>query len=84
MFIVVKEAGFNTIRIPVSWGDHLGSEPDFTIHTIWLDRVNEVVDYAIDNDLYVILNLHHEEWHFPSYDNLERSKQILTKVLRHR
>jgi len=80
MFIVVKEAGFNTIRIPVSWGDHLGSEPDFTIHTIWLDRVNEVVDYAIDNDLYVILNLHHEEWHFPSYDNLERSKQILTKV----
>lgn len=80
MFIAVKEAGFNIIRIPVSWGNHMGPEPDYTIHTAWLDRVNEVVDYAIDNDLYVILNLHHEEWHFPSYENLDKANQILEKV----
>lgn len=80
MFIKVKEAGFNIIRIPVSWGNHLGPEPDYTIHTVWLDRINEVVDYAIDNDMYVILNMHHEEWHFPSYDNLEQADTILTKV----
>ena len=80
MFIKVKEAGFNTIRIPVSWGNHLGPEPDYTIHTVWLDRINEVVDFAIDNDMYVILNMHHEEWHFPSYDNLEKADTILRKA----
>ena len=80
MFIAVKDAGFNIIRIPVSWGGHLSSEPDYNINTVWLDRVNEIVDYAIDNDLYVILNMHHEEWHFPSYDNLEKAETILTKV----
>lgn len=76
----VKEAGFNVIRIPVSWEHHLGPEPEYLIQTEWLDRVNEVVDYAIDNDLYVILNMHHEEWHFPSYDNLDKARKILTLV----
>lgn len=80
IFTIIKEAGFNVVRIPVSWGNHLGAEPDYIIHTMWLDRVNEIVDYAIDNELYVILNMHHEEWHFPSYDNLEKAKTILTKV----
>lgn len=28
----------------------------------WLARVKEVVDYCIDNDMYVILNTHHEDW----------------------
>lgn len=80
VFEKVKESGFDIVRIPVSWGDHLGPAPDYKIHDIWLDRVNEVVDYAIDNDLYVILNMHHEEWHFPSYDNFERANTILTMV----
>lgn len=80
IFLAVKEAGFNIIRIPVSWGNHIGSEPDYVIHSAWLDRVNEVVDYAIDNGLYVILNLHHEEWHFPSYENLKKADQILRKI----
>lgn len=80
VFDKVKEAGFNIVRIPVSWGDHLGPEPDYIIHKVWLDRVNEVVDYAIDNGLYVILNMHHEEWHFPSYENFEKANTILTSV----
>lgn len=80
MIVTVKEAGFNIVRIPVSWGSHLGPEPDYTVHKAWLDRVNEVVDYAIDNELYVILNMHHEEWHFPSYDNYDKAQAILTKV----
>lgn len=80
VFDKVKEAGFNIVRIPVSWGNHLGPAPDYRIHDVWLDRVNEVVDYAIDNGLYVILNMHHEEWHFPSYDNFEEANAILTSV----
>ena len=80
IFITLKETGFQIVRIPVSWGNHLGPEPEYIIHDVWLERVKEIVDYAIDNDLYVILNMHHEEWHFPSYDNLEKARTILTKV----
>lgn len=58
-FTTVKKAGFNVVRIPVSWGDHIDSNGN--INKDWLDRVQEVVDYAYDNGLYVILNTHHED-----------------------
>lgn len=59
MITAVKKAGFNTIRIPVSWGEHMDS--DGKVNTAWMDRVQEVVDYAYDNDMYIILNTHHDE-----------------------
>lgn len=58
MIDAVKKAGFNTIRIPVSWGDHIDANAN--IDKQWLDRVQEVVDYAYKNDMYVILNSHHD------------------------
>ena len=76
----LKSAGFNVIRIPITWGGHLGEAPDYIIEEEWLDRVQEVVDYAVQDDMFVIVNLHHEDWHFPSYDNLEPAKAKLTKV----
>src|SRR5699024_1327302 len=76
----VKEGGFNIIRIPVTWNEHIGDAPHYHINEDWLNRVQGVVDYAYDLDLYVILNLHHEEWHFPSNDHLDQAKIILVKV----
>lgn len=58
MIDTVKAAGFNAVRIPVTWGEHLNGD---TIDEAWLSRVNEVVDYAIDNDMYVIVNVHHDD-----------------------
>ncbi|MBQ2823120.1 MAG: cellulase family glycosylhydrolase [Oscillospiraceae bacterium] len=58
MITMVKKAGFNTIRIPVSWNDHMDSKGN--IDKKWMDRVQEVVDYAYDSGMYVILNSHHE------------------------
>lgn len=58
MIKTVKNAGFNAVRIPTTWGDHVDSNNK--IDEAWMKRVKEVVDYAIDNDMYVILNLHHE------------------------
>ncbi len=52
----VKAAGFSTIRVPVSYLSKIGS--DYTIDSSWLDRVQEVVDMCINNDLYVIINMH--------------------------
>ncbi len=60
MIDAVKAKGFNTVRVPTTWYQHL--DGDNNIDSAWLARVKEVVDYAIDNDMYVILNLHHENW----------------------
>jgi endoglucanase len=80
MIDAVKAAGFNTIRIPITWGNHLGEAPEYKINPDWLKRVQEVVDYAINNGMYTIINLHHEEWHFPSYDNLDSAKSELIAI----
>lgn len=54
----VKEQGFSTVRIPVSYLDKIGAAPDYTIDELWLDRVQQVVDYVINNDMYAIINIH--------------------------
>ena len=54
----ITNQGYKTIRIPVSWHNHV--DADFNIHVEWLNRVQEVVDYAIDNNMYVIINIHHD------------------------
>ena len=51
--------GIKTIRIPVTWHNHLIDEK-YTIDPEWMERVKEVVDWCIDNGLYVILNTHHD------------------------
>lgn len=55
----VKKAGFNAIRVPVTWGEHMDGD---TIQKEWLGRVKEVVDYIYDNDMYVIINMHHDDY----------------------
>lgn len=54
----VKAAGFNTIRIPVSYLSKIGSAPNYTIDAAWLDRVKTVVDYAYNEGMYVVINIH--------------------------
>ncbi len=74
----VLAQGFNVIRIPITWDGHFEEEgPDYTIDKEWLDRVQEVVDYAYNRGAYVIINMHHEEWHFPSEENKEKASAIL-------
>lgn len=55
----VKNAGFNAIRIPVTWLNHVDS--DFNIDSSWMSRVQEVVDYAYSDGMYIILNVHHDD-----------------------
>ncbi len=78
------DAGFNIIRIPVSWEEHLGPAPDYTIVESWMKRVQEVVDYAYNRGVYVILNNHHGSWNDPYYDNqeaiCEQMKAIWTQI----
>ena len=58
----IKAEGYNSIRLPVTWDEHTGPGPDYTIDPAWLDRVAEVVDWALANDLHVLVNIHHDSW----------------------
>lgn len=56
----VKEAGFDTIRIPVTYMERIGASPDYTIDSQWLDRVYEVTQMALSEGFIVIINIHHD------------------------
>ena len=60
MIDAIKEQGFNSIRIPITYAEHVGEAPDYIIDQAWLDRVKEVVDYAVADDMYIIIDTHHE------------------------
>lgn len=78
----LKESGFDTVRLPVTWAQHMGDAPDYIIDKAWLDRVNEVVDWVLENDMKVILNTHHDDafWLVTDYEHEEKSTEILCKV----
>ena len=58
-FKIVADAGFDTVRIPVKWSAHTSGAPTFRIKERFFQRVTEVIDQALANDLQVILNIHH-------------------------
>ncbi|HOR21485.1 MAG TPA: cellulase family glycosylhydrolase, partial [Ruminococcus sp.] len=60
LFDAIKAKGFNTVRVPTTWFQHL--DENNNIDPAWMARVKEVVDYGIKNDMYIILNVHHENW----------------------
>ena len=76
LFHMFKEAGFNAIRIPVTWYPHMGTIQlqwenedwhwdksawtGYEVDPGWMARVKEVVDYVIDEGMYCILNVHHD------------------------
>ena len=65
VFEAVKAAGFNTVRIPTTWFQHVkydSSQGKYIINEEWLSYVKKTVDYAYELDMFVILNVHHEDW----------------------
>lgn len=56
----VHDAGFSTMRLPVTWGTMIDDENGYAINEEWLSRVQDVADYAIRHDMYVIINIHHD------------------------
>ena len=84
----VHSLGFDSIRVPVSWGRHMNDK--YEIDSAWLDRVQEVVDYAYDQDMYVIINIHHDNdlkdssvgknFFYPSDEYKEQSLKFVESV----
>lgn len=79
----VKAGGFNLIRIPTSWIDHMGSAPDYRVDADWMARVKQVVDYVLEDEdgTYCILNIHHEnDWLIPTYNAKTSVEQRLSAL----
>ncbi|MDR0487425.1 MAG: cellulase family glycosylhydrolase [Treponema sp.] len=56
----LKKYGYTTIRLPVTWAENMGAGPNYTIAESWMSRVEEVVNWILAEDMYCILNLHHD------------------------
>ena len=56
----LHDAGYNTVRIPVTWGTMIDDENGFAIKESWINRVREIVDYCVEQDMYAIINIHHD------------------------
>ncbi|HHT89268.1 MAG TPA: glycoside hydrolase family 5 protein [Clostridiales bacterium] len=55
----MKEAGFDTLRVPVAWTNTMDFENgDYTISGRYLDRVEEIINYGLNAGMYVIINDH--------------------------
>ncbi|MBN2697907.1 MAG: cellulase family glycosylhydrolase [Bacteroidales bacterium] len=70
-FDLYKQAGFDVVRIPVRWDEHTGYNAPYTVEKAWMDRVEHVVDWGLERDLFIVLNTHHEEWIKANYSNPE-------------
>jgi len=56
----LKKYGYKTIRLPVTWAENMGPGPNYTITETWMSRVEEVVNWILEADMFCILNLHHD------------------------
>ena len=77
----VREMGFRTLRIPITWGFNQQSSPPYTIETAYLEAVKKVVDYGFQNKMHVIINVHHDEaWVIPSEAEADNSIARLSSL----
>lgn len=77
----VAASGYKTIRIPVSWRNHV--DKNFNISEKWMNRVKEVVDWSIDEGLHVIINIHHdvkEGFYYPNTKYYSTSEKYLKRI----
>lgn len=61
-FDTIAAAGFRSVRIPVTWTDHQSATAPYTIDPAYMARVEQLVDWALADGLYVVLNVHHDSW----------------------
>ena len=75
LIVKIKKSGFQAIRIPITWYPHM--DKDYKVNGDWMKRIQEVVDYCIENGLRVIINAHHENWYDPADNNMKQALVIM-------
>lgn len=83
-FDLVKEAGFDFVRLPVRWSTHAEVERPYTVDPDFLARVDEVVGWALERDLAIIVDFHHyEEMAWDPWSHKDRFLGIWRQVAEH-
>ncbi|MGW1886085.1 cellulase family glycosylhydrolase [Streptomyces sp. NPDC001970] len=86
LFKTIRAEGFRSVRIPVTWTDRQSATAPYTVDAAFMDRVEQVVDWALDEGLYVVLNVHHDSWQWVAkmpadHDNvLTRFNALWTQI----
>ncbi|MCX8183243.1 MAG: glycoside hydrolase family 5 protein [Crenarchaeota archaeon] len=60
-FRIIREAGFDTVRIPIRWSAHAEKNPPYRIDEDFFNRVDWVVSKSLEQNLITIINIHHYE-----------------------
>ncbi|MDO4166633.1 MAG: cellulase family glycosylhydrolase [Eubacteriales bacterium] len=77
MITGMKNAGFRSLRIPVSWSSMMSNDGNYTIDSALLQRIETIINYALNEDMYVIINIHWDgQWwgQFGDADSSVRAK----------
>ncbi|MCL2036774.1 MAG: glycoside hydrolase family 5 protein [Oscillospiraceae bacterium] len=75
----VKDSGFNAIRIPVTWYKMTDIDNGYVISPQWMEHVKSIVNMAVAEDMYIILNTHHDEF-VMRFDNADEGERAITAL----
>ena len=83
-FLLVKEAGFDFVRLPIRWSTHATQEAPYAIDPTFFARIDEIVNWALQRDLKIILNIHHyQEIMSDPWGNKNRYLAIWKQIAEH-
>jgi endoglucanase len=88
MIDMIAGAGFDVLRIPITWSTgegvyrRVGDAPDYVIRQDFFERIEEVVNWGLDNGMFVIINTHHDRWIYLTDDNFDNESDKLVKLWR--
>lgn len=71
-----SDANFKHVRIPITWNNHIALTAPYEVDEVFLTRVEQIVDWALDRDLYAIINVHHDNWFKDDYDNISNQNRF--------
>lgn len=61
-FDMYADAGFKTVRIPITWNKRFGTTAPYTVDTNFFKRLDTIISWSLNHDLYTIINIHHDGW----------------------
>lgn len=75
----IKEQGFNSIRIPITWDGHFDviDTVNYKIDDSYFERLDMVINWALEEGLYVLINMHHDSWKW--VNAMETDETVLPK-----
>ena len=69
-----KNAGFTSVRIPITWNNHTSTTMPYTINKSFIDSIEQIVDWGLKRKLIIIINAHHEDWIKSSYTAINKAR----------